>query len=206
MSAWVKGVGAPSLMRGVCLLGVLMASSISCAPERPVVDYDAMFAEAEILVLDAEWYKAHNLLREFLKANPNHPGAHFYLGRSYLFLEDDFRPRIAEGELQTALALYNENGGEFYIERFTSPNYFPMMCNIESAKVSMREHALLINFDMPPEFLADTVVRARYYTEEARKISPHSADVAVFDRIVTQMEEMNTPVPSFTGENRINVL
>ena len=179
---------------GAWLLGILVLPLISCSfSPPPAVDYDAMFDEAEALLLEAKWKEAHTVLREFLKANPDHPGAHFYLGRSYLFLEDDFRPTIAEGELQTALALYTENGGKSFIKRFNSPNYFPLICNIESAKVSIKEYAFLSEFKVPPGYLAAIVERARHYTEEARKISPNSNDVADFDELIGQLEIVTLP-------------
>jgi hypothetical protein len=170
------------------LLGMIILPLASCS-SAPTVDYDRMFHDAEQLMLEAQWRKAHTLLRIFLKENPDHPGAHFYLGRSYLYLEDDFRPLIAEGELQTALALYNENGEKSYIDRFNSPNYFPMICNIESAKVSLKEYAFLVNLNAPQRLVQLNVRKARHYVEEAKKISADSKDVQDYDAYIRELEQ-----------------
>lgn len=172
------------------LLGLALLPMMACTSSSPPVDYDAMFLEAEQLMLDAKWREAHTMLRVFLKDNPDHPGAHFYLGRSYLYLEEDFRPTIAEGELQTALALYYENGKHSYIDRFGNKHYFEMICNIASAKVSLKEYAFLVKYDVPDEKLRSVVKKARHYVTEAQKIGPKSNDVITYDQYVTELEEL----------------
>ena len=172
------------------LLGLLILPFVSCSQSSSSdINYDAMFHDAEQLILEAKWREAHFLLRIFLKENPSHPGAHFYLGRSYLFLADDFRPTIAEGELQTALALYRENGNNSFIDRFDSPNYFEIICNMESTKVAMKEYAFLLEFNAHPTIMQDSLQRARFYVEEARKVAPNNKDVLDYDSYVRSLEE-----------------
>lgn len=148
-----------------------------------------LFALGEYLSLEARWDESREVLRRFLLDNPEHPGAHFYLGRSYLLWADDFRPAIAEGELQTALALYHENGGHHYVERFPD-TYFQVICNIESGKVCLRQFTLLLEAGFPPRRLTPIVTRARGYLEAARTVHPDHIDIGPFEDLVETMESV----------------
>ncbi|MFP6615309.1 MAG: hypothetical protein VCB26_02775 [Candidatus Hydrogenedentota bacterium] len=174
-----------SLLR---LFGIFLTFSlVSCAGSDTSESTEDLFARGEFLCLEQEWGEARNVLREFLLENPDHPGAHFYLGRSYLNWEESFRPVIAEGELQIALQLFYENNEISYIERFP-PTYFELICNIESVKVCLTEFAIVINLGAPKSQLLHLVARARKYLEAARNVIPDAPDVATYEKLVINME------------------
>lgn len=170
------------------LLGVLLSALlVSCADSNTNDAAEDLFARGEYLCLEQSWGEARDVLREFLLKNPNHPGAHFYLGRSYLNWEESFRPAIAEGELQFALQLFHENNEISYIERFP-PTYFELICNIESVKVCKVEFAIVLNLGAPKSQLLRLAGRARKYLEAARKIIPDAPEVAQYEEPVSKME------------------
>ncbi|MFP6581400.1 MAG: hypothetical protein VCD00_02455 [Candidatus Hydrogenedentota bacterium] len=171
---------------GLLVLGILFFAYTRNQPTTQTDGEEDLFARGEYLCREARWDEARRVLREFLLDNPEHPGAHFYLGRSYLLWKDDFRPAIAEGELQTALALYHENGGTHHIERF-SDEYFELICNIESAKVCMEQFTKLLDAQIPARHLSPIVLRARRYIEAARDINPTYPEIAPFTELVNMM-------------------
>lgn len=181
------------LLGAVCLTGLT-----ACSP-RPIAGEDVLI-EGETQLRDMEWENARVTLRRFLLDRPEHAGGHFYLGRAYLFAED-FRPAIAEGELQTALALFKRQGGRSPIPRFDD-RYFELICNIESAKVCVLQIAEVRDRGLPMGPMKGVARRARDYVEAARAVIPESEDVAAYDELVAQIEralglpaEAPAPVP-----------
>ena len=168
---------------GILFLLVLTSCSNSPTPEENA----ELFALGESLCLEQRWGEARIVLREFLMDNPNHPGAHFYLGRSYLFWEEDFRPAIAEGELQTAFQLFMENDLESQIDRF-SRKYFLIICNIETVKVCLKEYDFLQSLGAPKSRLRPIALRARMYLDVARRVDAEHKDVIDFEEPVRLIE------------------
>lgn len=171
---------------GLLVLGILFFAYTRSQPTAQDETEQDLFARGEFLCREARWDEARLVLREFLLDNPEHPGAHFYLGRSYLLWQDDFRPAIAEGELQTALALYRENGGTHHIERFSN-DYFELICNMESAKVCFKQFTLLLDTGVPARHLGPIVDRARGYVDAGREVDPEHGEIASFTGLVNDM-------------------
>lgn len=115
-------------------LTLLMAVLSGCAkqPERN------LFAEAEHLYLDQRYDEAVVLLKQHLARHPEDAGAHFYLGTCYLSSPKNGWLGIAQGELQTALALFERQGKINPIPRFNDSTYFELICHINLAKVYLR--------------------------------------------------------------------
>ena len=134
------------------------------------------------MCLEARWNEARAVLKQFLLHRPNHAGAHFYLGRAYLF-SDDFRPAIAEGELQTALELFIEGGRISPIERF-GDDYFELICYVESAKVCLLLTEYLQTQGVPEEAVKPLLRRAARYANEADAVMPGTKDVKTLQRAI----------------------
>lgn len=143
-----------------------------------------LMARAEELCLAAQWEEAKPLLKRRLLTHPDDPGAHFYLGRCYL-LSADFRPVLAEGELQTALNLFLRNGKKSPIERFQD-DYFELICHIESAKVGLMQARILQENGAQLWQLRLLLERSRDHAETARKIRPDSDDVAALEDLIRE--------------------
>ncbi|MBX7256184.1 MAG: hypothetical protein K1Y02_07460 [Candidatus Hydrogenedentes bacterium] len=149
-----------------------------------------MFAEAEVLYLDMRYDEAITLLKQHLIRNPKDAGAHFYLGTCYLNSPKNGWLGIAQGELQTALALFKEQGKVNPIPRFNNATYFEMICHINLAKVYLR---LIVNvLDLPQNQLGvdrgSAIEKLVEGLEEqyaaAREIAPNDPDVkALYERI-----------------------
>ena len=157
----------------------------ACSAPKPGPE---LFAHAETLCLDEKWDEAPEPLREYLLAHPDHAGAHFYLGRAYLFGED-FRPAVAEGELQLALKLYIDGGRKSPIDRFPD-EYFEIICNIESSKVLIKLIPLLLDEGVPISATQDLIRRMRIYLERARAIQPDIPEVKDLNGIVITFEQL----------------
>jgi len=178
-------------MKQACMLGAIMtlAAGLSgCATKEPDM---SLFERAEQLCLDQKWAEAQPVLREFLLQSPHHAGAHFYLGRAYL-LGPDFRPAVAEGELQLALRLYKESGKESPIERF-GDEYFEIICNLESMKVLLKAIAMeseqMMLVGLPPGIRRELVTRMRNYVDRAEAVNPEFEDVVNAKRILRSIEQ-----------------
>lgn len=164
-------------VRAMLLVGTLFLCLGCDKPQVATVDQSVdLFAQGEFLCRETRWGEAREVLREFLLDHPDHAGAHFYLGRSYLWWEEDFRPVIALGELQTALALYKQTG-EHHIERYPD-EYFEIICDMESAKVFYRQASLMHLTGVPPKGLLPTLNRGWEYIAQARQVDPDHPDIA----------------------------
>lgn len=175
-----------------------------CGPSEPDL---SLFARAEQLCLDQQWAEAQPVLREFLLQSPHHAGAHFYLGRAYM-LGPDFRPAVAEGELQLALKLYEASGKKSPIERF-SDEYFEIICNLESMKVLLKAIALeseqMAAVGLPPGVRPELLERMHRYVDQAAAVQPDFKDVVDARNILRSLEramgiesetEEKTPTPA----------
>mgnify|MGYP002623497410 CR=1 FL=1 len=165
------------------LLGVVFYIAVLYF-ERPTVD-ESLFREAELYCLNQQWNDARAALRAVLRENPYHPGAHFYLGRAYMF-GSDFRPIMAEGEFLTALSLFRKQNRQSGIERFT-PKYFEMMCYIEAAKANLIQIDYYLSTGAPLAALQNLVQDSFFYAEQAQKISPNAPEVRDIMAILGQM-------------------
>lgn len=146
--------------------------------ERDLLD------QAEQLCLAAQWEDAKPLLKQHLLTHPEDSGAHFYLGRCYL-LSADFRPLMAEGELQTALSLFLRNGKKSPVERFKD-DYFELICYVESAKVFLLQAQILRSEGVEGWQLQGLLERSKAYAASARAVKPDSEDVAALDRLIRE--------------------
>lgn len=149
-------------------------------------DESGLLKQAETLCLDAQWQEAKVILKQYLVRRPNDAAGHFYLGRCYLFSED-FRPTLAEGEIQTALSLFLENGKKSPIERFTD-DYFEMICYVESAKVSLIEINRFRAYGLKIAHLGPLVDKCKRYAQLARDLMPGAEEVKELDHIIGRIE------------------
>ena len=153
-----------------------------CGTALDEQELQSLFDQGEFMCREARWNEARVVLKKFLLHRPNHAGAHFYLGRAYLF-SDDFRPAIAEGELQTALELFIQGGRISPIERF-GHDYFELICNVESAKVFLLHTEYLLLQGAPPEAVKPLLERAAHYAHEADAVMPGTKDVKLLEEAI----------------------
>lgn len=137
----------------------------------------ALFDEGEYRCLEKQWVEAHAVLKAYLIYRPDHPGAHFYLGRSYLVSH----PAIAEGEIQTALELFIEGGRSSSIERF-GHEYFELICGIDSAKACLLQIDYMWAWGAPPALALPLLERAERYVREADLVIPDTQEVGSLER------------------------
>ena len=164
----------------VCLLCIASWPLVAgCGASLDEQELQSLFDQGEYLCREARWSEARVVLKKFLLHRPNHAGAHFYLGRAYLF-SDDFRPAIAEGELQTALELFVRGGRISPVERF-GHDYFELICNVESAKVCLLQTEYLLSQRAPLAAVKPLLERAAHYAHEADAVMPGTKDVKLLD-------------------------
>ncbi len=173
------------------LIPVVATTLGGCAKSLSEDDLQSLFDQGEFLCREARWKEARTVLREFLLYKPNHAGAHFYLGRAYL-LARDFRPAIAEGELQTALELFIEGGRISPIERF-GHDYFELICNVESAKVCVLQIDLMLALGAPPATVRPVLERAARYAQEAEAVMPGTKDVRLLQEAISAYRLLRSP-------------
>lgn len=175
--------GARRYLRNALLLLLVGVLAGACNGTPTEEELQALFDRGEHLCLEQNWLEARATLRQYLLHDPTNAGAHFYLGRAYLFARD-FRPAIAEGELQLALTLYVEDGrGESPIERY-GKDYFEMTCSLESAKVCIRQIDFLRSLQVPRDATRPIFERGRDYIEAGRAVMPNADDVRVVEGLL----------------------
>lgn len=152
-----------------------------CGTSLDEQEIDDLFVQGESLCLEERWSEARVVLKEFLVHRPNHAGAHFYLGRAYHYS----RPTLAEGELQTALELFIEDGRISTIERF-GHDYFELICNLESAQVCLLQTDYLRSRGMPPSATAPILERAARYVSAADAVMPGVKDVKILEDAIAE--------------------
>jgi len=154
---------------------IALSGVAACSHEPTAEELSAQFAEAERLCLEAQFAEAKVQLKNYLLHDPLSPGAHYYLARTYM-LSQDFRPAMAEGEFQTALRLFLKNGRASGIKRFT-PEYFEMMCYLDSAKVIALYCDAGLRAGAAPSPFREHLSRALGYLESAKKVMPDAAEL-----------------------------
>lgn len=149
-------------------------------------------AQAQTLCQGQQWNGAIPLLkRHLLERNPNahtDAAAHFFLGRCYMN-GGRFYPGAAEGELQTALRLFLENGKQSPIEGY-SDDYFELCCHLELAKVYLRLLMHAARLGAGPASMHGIFRQAQQAADNARRLAPDSDDVRelqdILDSIATR--------------------
>ena len=169
----------------VAVAVVAVAGAPGCG--RPVSD--DLFVQAEQLVLERKFDEAAVLLRRYLCAHPNHSGAHYYLGRCYLASSDAFWMDLAEGEIETAHAIFVREGKRSTIERFPDV-YFDLICQVDLVKIRVRQALFLIEMNAAPAAVTKVLAKAEKALEAARAVSPDAAEVKSAEKILQEFREV----------------
>jgi len=151
-----------------------------CSRPLKAAELQAMFAEAERLCLDEKYADAKAQLKAYLMLDPLHPGAHFYLARTYFSSFDIREMGLAENEYQTALKLFERRGRESGIERFDA-RYFELMCNVDAAKALYVQADIISQDRSFTDVALDSLARAQTYLERARLVNPNAAEISVVE-------------------------
>lgn len=176
---------------------ITLSAALGCsdAPKRDLI------AEAEQLVLEKDYAAAIPLVKQHLIETPFDPAGHFYLGRCYMEDEDTFWPRIAEGEFQTAFRLHKQSGAvRSPIARFKDPDYFPMMCQVNSGKVLVLQVVYLLEHGVGLDRIQDLVLQAKHYVNLANEIRPDADEIREVDSLIRQLILEDSADPSFLDD------
>jgi len=178
--------------RWTCLVvaGALLA--IHCSRSKPTL------SEAENLYREQRYDEAIVVLKDYLLLYPDDPGAHFYLGSSYLLMNDPWLV-LAMGELETALALFEQSGKKSPIERF-SDTYFELRCHLELAKVLLKQLMFLNDHPASRSISAAILDRCETILAKAREVDPDSPDVRQLEEILTAIRREMSRVIEWTGD------
>jgi len=150
----------------LCLASALAAG---CGPPD-----EELFQQAEGLYLAGRYQDAIPVLKQFLLGQPAHSGAHLYLGSCYL-LSDQWAA-LAEGELETALYHFRQNGKHSTIPRF-SDEYFEVRCYLELLKVQFIRVDAAITEQVPPQILHEVLAQLQRTVAEAQAVAPNDPEV-----------------------------
>ncbi len=165
----------------------VLAAGIAGCPREQAPPRD-LVQEADALLRDQKWPEARVLLKQHLLGHPDDAGAHFLLGRSHL-IGLNFRPLIAEGEYETAIACYLAKGRVNTIKRFKDDDYFEMMCYIEAAKVQDRIIGTLLVYGGGMEGMRQYIDKGMAYIDQARRVRPDADEVRQYDELFKEYLE-----------------
>lgn len=170
----MKARGRPGRWAGALLLCALTLPFQACQKEEPQEDY---FAQGEYLLLEGKYEEAARALKQHMLSHPYDPGAHFYLGRAYLYQVEKPYIRLAKGEFEIALDQIDRQQTENPIARFETDGYFRFICNIELSKIYLRLIAMTLENNAPAA-VADTFARrAEEYYDQAKALRPDAGEV-----------------------------
>ncbi len=174
-------------------LAALLTSACSRPPEED------LFATGETLYLDQRYNEAIDAFKRFLLDNPNHAGAHFYLGTCYFASDDNRWLGIAQGELLTAIALFERQGKVSPIPRFDD-TYFELISHINLAKIYLglvltivEDRSSLPGLDRR-KAVALSLEKCEEQYEIVKEIAPENSDVIwLRDQIDTLRRALSIP-------------
>lgn len=164
---------------------LILLFAAGCVEKGEPADLKAL---GERLCLEQRFDEAIPVLKRHLIEHPGDAGAHFYLGRAYLFCSKPWL-MVAQGEIETALAYFTAQGKKSSIPRF-SDTYFEQICYIESAKVHLQQIRVLANLGVSADEIEPYVDKVAELTDEARTIDPTLPDIALYDSEVARMREV----------------
>jgi tetratricopeptide (TPR) repeat protein len=175
------------------LRGIFLAAAVSfaCAMAPGCKDRSAEDAAArsrgELLCLEKKFDEAIPVLKQYLANHPDDSGSHFYLGVCFLACKKPWLV-IAQGEIETALYLFNKQGKKSSIERFADV-YFEQRCYIESAKVYLRQFDILLELQVAPEELEPYIDKVAELNDKARPLNSSLQDIRDLDNNIALMRE-----------------
>ncbi len=184
-------------MRGLMRIGrVMLLAGMAAATDcsgPPKAHNEDLSAQAEFLVLEERWAEAISVLKESLLLYPEDPGAHFYLGRCWLNVAkfNDWPGPwlvLAEGELRLARQLFLAQGKHSPIARF-SDTYFEVICNIERAKVYLRQLTVVAEH---PRQLAGATLESilsslQQAIDDAKAVDPGAPEVLQLENFIESL-------------------
>ena len=193
-------------LRKLGLAGALVALAAGCA--RPQhVNY---FQEGEDLYLKGEYDAAIDRFKLQLQQKPEDAGAHFYLGSCYLYAaqkniggKDNAWLGIAQGELETALALFERGGKVNPVPRFDA-TYFEMICHINQAKIyllliqAIAQNPRLFVGVIPREAIPAFIEKCNEQAKLAEQVAPGNPDVEQLKMLLAAISGAVGPVDDTT--------
>jgi len=156
------------------------------AAQRPSGAPEAgLFAQGEYLCLEQRWREAMDVLQLYLLGYPDDAGAHYYLGRCYLAMDDDW-VGLARSRFEQALGLFYAHGKKSPIDRFDD-QYFEMICNIDMAKVDLAQMDRLLEAGASPRLLEQVMAQCLSAAQRARSVAPDRPEVMQLEEILRQL-------------------
>lgn len=163
----------------------LMLLAAGCDRPPSAAELQAQFAEAERLCLDQKYEEAQAAFKAYLMLDPLHPGAHFYLARTYLASIDVRQMGLAENEFQMALQLFERRARESGIQRYDA-RYFELMCHVDAAKALLIQAQILAQERSLIQISLESLARAEDYLQRARGVNPDAQEISAVD---TQVQD-----------------
>ncbi len=173
----VRGRAAIAIAAGLITLAA------GCNRGPTPAELQAKFDEAERLCLDQQYADAQSALKAYLMLDPLHPGAHFYLARTYLASLDVRQMGLAENEFKTALGLFERRNRESGIKRYDA-RYFELMCNIDAAKALLIQAEVFARERSLVDVSLQSLARAEQYIAAARTVNPNATEITDTEKAI----------------------
>jgi tetratricopeptide (TPR) repeat protein len=173
---------------GPCALALLLAVAVAGCGSEPPPDY---LSEARRLYDEQQYDEAVRFWKRHLLWHPDDAAAHFYLGVSLLRAPYNFHLPTAQGEFETALALFRRQGRANPIPEFSSAQYFELRCIVEISKVSFKQLQMLMRRtegDPLLQYWDDIIATARRYLDEGDEVFPGHPDVVNLRNLLDDLE------------------
>lgn len=173
-------------LRLISVAALILCGAGACHRQPP----KDLLDEGVYLFNEARFEEAIPVLKKRLLDHPWDPGAHYYLGRSYLSiaLHDPSKAYfvIAEGELKTALRFFIDGGRHSPIKRF-SDVYFEVTCHLQISNVYLAQAAVLEGFGATRESIDELLQKIENENRAIRALVPESAEVKQYEEEIANI-------------------
>lgn len=160
-------------MRRILPVFVALATLSACG--RDTVDA-SLLERADALLLQARPMEALPLAKAYVAAFPEDASGHLLLGACYRISTPDWL-MLADGEFETAAALFKRTGRRGALSRFTDDKAFRIALYRFRALVDMRWTLDAINRNVKEEYVHKLARRCAEHVEEGLSLNPEDAEL-----------------------------
>jgi tetratricopeptide (TPR) repeat protein len=173
-------------------LGVLLAAAIAGC--RGGERHD-LIAQAHALGAQWRWEEAQPLVKAYLIQHPEDPSGHFLLGRTYLHQQPPYLT-MAEGEFETALALFRKRGDCGGLAEALPGAEFESAVHREIARAQLRWAYEAMRVGIPFSRIRPRLEKALDNVQQGRALTPDSEPLAEMEQLLRAYLEHPDSPPS----------
>ena len=166
-------------------LGLVLALAPGCPPRE---DTTALLLRAHALGEEYRWAEARDYARRYLITRPDSAPGHLLYAKGCLRVAlEDMRLSIAQGELETALALFEAAPDLGPLADAWEPNQFLGLIHHELATVYFRRIYEVSDAGVPEALIKRDLERAREHVDLGLQADPESKSLQMMRETIAEL-------------------